>query len=76
MINAIKSIFNAISGFFAFVNGTLLPKSHELISAVGDAVEFLGDASAKFFTSAPGIFGTIAAIVIVITIAKLIGGRQ
>lgn len=76
MINAIKSIFKAISGFFAFVNGILLPKAHELISAIVDSVSFIGGLVSSFFSSAPAIVVTAVGVALVVTIAKLIGGRQ
>ena len=76
MINAIKSIFNAISSFFAFINGTLLPKAHELIVALKDAILFLGDVTSTFLSNCPVVVGLVVSIVIVITLAKLIGGRQ
>ena len=76
MINAIKSIFKAISGFFGFVNGILLPKSKELILAVGDGVKIFLRISGEFLNSMPGILAICVSIALVVTIAKLIGGRQ
>ena len=76
MINAIKSIFKAISGFFGFVNGILLPKAKELILAIGDGVKIFLRMSSEFLTSMPGILSVCVGIALVVTIAKLIGGRQ
>lgn len=76
MINAIKSIFKAISGFFGFINGILLPKAKELILAVGDSVKIFLRISGEFLNSMPGILSVCVGIAIVVTIAKLIGGRQ
>lgn len=76
MINAIKSIFKAISGFFGFINGILLPKAKELILAVGDGVKIFLRISSEFLSSMPGILTVCVSVALVVTIAKLIGGRQ
>ena len=48
----------------------------ELIFAVGDGVKIFLRISSEFLSSMPGILAACVSVALVVTIAKLIGGRQ
>lgn len=75
MVNAIKSIYNAISGFFSFVTTFLIPKAKESIEMTFKAFRIcIG--IANHVAPFPPIFIAVALSVLTIVIAKLVLGRQ
>lgn len=76
MIKTLKSIYKAISVFFTFMNSIAIPRIKELFSAIWESLTTFHVMGERIVNPLPAVIGTCIGVALIITVVKLVTGRQ